>query len=331
MSDIVNAFKQTRGYKKRKDPFSDTQEPAQRMQLETPNVALDSSRNQNIAQNTNTTKDSDRLAQLEQLAAAETAQNEANRQAAAQAQAKAQQQAGKPQLSQEAQKVYQNAHNDNGWRKYYDEEKQKVRDSAFKGDGFGSWLQDVFNAGWDARLAEQNARNRYASEMINKAWDDNGNVKDQNAVYQAQGTAAYNVDRGNQLSEIERANSRALGASKDSDFNPFEATANAIRRMDLGNAILQGDESDASNVGRFLINLVPGMLSAPITGGTNIAEAVSGQGLDSETGKRKDLDALERVGRGLSGAIDAAGVFYGGSGEAISSLSNQIFKKALNR
>ena len=331
MSDIVNAFKQTKGYKKRKNLLSDTQEVAQQPQeQESQNQAHNASQQQNIALDTSGTKDSDRLAQLQQLAAAETAQNEANKQAAAQANAQAQQQANKPQqLSKEAQNVYNNAHNDMGWKKYYDEEKQKVRDSAFKNDGFGSWLQDVFNAGWDSRLAEQQARNRYASEMINNALDDNGNVKDQNAVYQAQGTAAYNVDRGRQLNEIERANSRALGASYDSDYkdNPFAATANAIRRMDLGNAILQGDESDAAGIGKFLINLVPGMLSAPITGGTNISEAISGQGLDSETGKRKDLDGLERIGRGLSGAIDAAGVFYGGSSEAISSISNQIFKK----
>lgn len=329
MSDIVNAFKQTKGYKKRKNLLSDTQEVAQQPQeQETENQALNASQQQNIALDTSGTKDSDRLAQLEQLAAAETAQNEANKQAAqaaAQAQQKAQESQNK--LSEQAQNVYNNAHNDMGWKKYYNEEKQKVRDSAFKNDGFGSWLQDVFNAGWDSRLAESQARNRYASELNRKAFDDNGNVLDQNAVYQAQGIGAYNSDRIRQLGEIEHAKGKAIGATYDSDFNPFEATANAIRNMDLGNAILQGDESDAAGVGKFLLNLVPGMLSAPIAGGTNISEAISGQGLDSETGERKQLDNLERIGRGLSGAIDAAGVFYGGSGEAISSLSNQIFKK----
>ena len=329
MSDIVNAFKQTKGYKKRKNLLSDTQEVAQQPQeQETENQALNASQQQNIALDTSGTKDSDRLAQLEQLAAAETAQNEANKQAAqaaAQAQQKAQESQNK--LSEQAQNVYNNAHNDMGWKKYYNEEKQKVRDSAFKNDGFGSWLQDVFNAGWDSRLAESQARNRYASELNRKAFDDNGNVLDQNALYQAQGIGAYNSDRIRQLGEIEHAKGKAIGATYDSDFNPFEATANAIRNMDLGNAILQGDESDAAGVGKFLLNLVPGMLSAPITGGTNISEAISGQGLDSETGERKQLDNLERIGRGLSGAIDAAGVFYGGSGEAISSLSNQIFKK----
>lgn len=327
MSDIVNAFKQTKGYKKRKNLLSDTQEVAQQPQeQETENKALTASQQQNIALDTSGTNNS--LAELEQLAAAETAQNEANRQAA-QAAAQAQQRANESQrkLSEQAQNVYNNAHNDMGWKKYYNEEKQKVRDSAFKNDGFGSWLQDVFNAGWDSRLAESQARNRYASELNRKAFDDNGNVLDQNALYQAQGIGAYNADRIRQLGEIEHAKGKELGATYDSDFNPFEATANAIRGMDLGNAILQGDESDAAGVGKFFLNLIPGMLSAPITGGTNIHEAVTGQGLDTETGERKQLNDLERIGRGLSGAIDAAGVFYGGSGEAISSLSNALFKK----
>ena len=185
MSDIVNAFKQTKGYKKRKNLLSDTQEVAQQPQeQETDNQALNASQQQNIALDTSGTKDSDRLAQLEQLAAAETAQNEANKQAA-QAAAQAQQKAQESQnrLSEQAQNVYNNAHNDMGWKKYYDEEKQKVRDSAFKNDGFGSWLQDVFNAGWDSRLAESQARNRYASELNRKAFDDNGNVSDQNQCY----------------------------------------------------------------------------------------------------------------------------------------------------
>lgn len=85
MSDIVNAFKQTKGYKKRKDLLSGTQEVKQTntyQEQETPNTALKASQQDNIAHNTSGTKDSDRLAQLEQLAAAETAQNEANRQAA---------------------------------------------------------------------------------------------------------------------------------------------------------------------------------------------------------------------------------------------------------
>ena len=173
MSDIVNAFKQTKGYKKRKNLLSDTQEVAQQPQeQETENQALTASQQQNIALDTSGTKDSDRLAQLEQLAAAETAQNEANKQAA-QAAAQAQQKAQESQnrLSEQAQNVYNNAHNDMGWKKYYNEEKQKVRDSAFKNDGFGSWLQDVFNAGWDSRLAESQARNRY-SFFASKAKDE---------------------------------------------------------------------------------------------------------------------------------------------------------------
>ena len=74
MSDIVNAFKQTKGYKKRKNLLSDTQEVAQQPQeQESQNQALNASQQQNIALDTSGTKDSDRLAQLQQLAAAETA------------------------------------------------------------------------------------------------------------------------------------------------------------------------------------------------------------------------------------------------------------------
>ena len=76
MSDIVNAFKQTKGYKKRKNLLSDTKEVAQQPQeQESQNQALNASQQQNIALDTSGTKDSDRLAQLQQLAAAETAHN----------------------------------------------------------------------------------------------------------------------------------------------------------------------------------------------------------------------------------------------------------------
>ena len=85
----------------------------------------------------------------------------------------------------------------NPWKKYYEEEKQKVRDQAFKNDWGGSTLQDIFNAGWDRRLAEVNARNRYTSEMNNKAFDDNGNVIDEDALAKAKdsGQKAINVAR----------------------------------------------------------------------------------------------------------------------------------------
>ena len=217
----------------------------------------------------------------------------------------------------------------NPWKKYYEEEKQKVRDQAFKNDWGGSTLQDIFNAGWDRRLAEVNARNRYTSEMNNKAFDDNGNVIDEDALAKAKDSGQKAINVARQYGEQEHARGKAIGATYDSDYkdNRFYGTLNAIRGMDIGNAITGGAEGGVADAGKFLLNLIPGMLSAPIQGGGNIAETISGKGLDSQTGEHRELTGLERMGRGVSGAIDAAGVFFGGSGDLLNSVGNALFKK----
>ncbi len=217
----------------------------------------------------------------------------------------------------------------NPWKKYYEEEKQKVRDQAFKNDHFGSTLQDLFNAGWDKRLAETNARNRYNSELLNKAVDEEGNTRDEEALAQAKKFTQEASNVAKQYADYEHAKGKAIGATYDSDYkdNRFYATLNAIRGMDVGNAMLGGAEGGLADAGKFVLNLLPGMASAPIQGGGNIAEAISGKGLDSQTGEHKELTGLERLGRGASGAVDAAGVFFGGSGDLLNSVGNALFKK----
>ena len=251
------------------------------------------------------------------------AQQRAAAQAAAIAQQKQAQQKAQQQQQQKA------AANDEGWKKYYDEEKQKVRDQAFKSDWGGSTLQDIFNADWDKRLAETNARNRYASELLRKAYDEEGNVLDQNAADQVKGVTAQNSKVAKQYADYEHAKGKAIGATYDSDYkdNRFYATLNAIRGMDVGNAMVGGAEGTGADIVKFALNLVPGMLTAPIQGGGNIAEAISGKGLDTETGEHRELTGLERTGRGLSGAIDAAGVFFGGSKDFLESVGKSLFKK----
>lgn len=206
----------------------------------------------------------------------------------------------------------------NTWKKYYDEEKQKVRDQAFKNNWGESTLQDIFNAGWDSRLAETNARNRYTSELMG-----------QGKTEEAKKHAAETMNVARQYGEQERSNSRALGASYDSDYkdNPFLATFNAVRRMDVGNAMTGGAEGGAADVLKFGLNLLPGMFSAPISGTANVSEALAGKGLDQQTGKMRELTGLERGGRFLSGAVDAAGVLYGGSGDFLNAMANKLFKK----
>lgn len=206
----------------------------------------------------------------------------------------------------------------NPWKKYYEEEKRKVRDQAFKNDWGGSTLQDIFNAGWDRRLAETNAKNRYTNELLNQGQID----KAKEAAKDASNTAR-------QYSEQERATGRSLGATYDSDYkdNRILATFNAIRNMDVGNAMLGGSEGGGSDAAKFVLNLLPGMLSAPDQGVINLSESIAGKGLDKNTGNLKELTTQERVGRGVSGGIDMAGVFFGGSKNLLDSVGKALFNK----
>ena len=344
MSDIVSAFKQNTRRKranyqdeqqqKELDALSVLQQKRQQNTVEqesNTNTALESSQRQNV-QLGNNTSESQKLAQLQQLAAQEQAQNAANAAAAQQKQ--------QEQQRQQTQQV-QPKDND-GWKKYYDKEKQIVREQAFKSDGFGSWLQDVFNSGWDSRLAEQRARDKYANEMLNQSFNDDGSVKDANKLNETKQFTAHNMNVAKQYGDYERARGNAIGANLTSDKhnNPFKATANAVRNMDIGNAILGSNDPEgtegskyntARDVGKFLTNLVPGVLSAPITGLTNISEAISGKGTDEQTGLEKELDNLSRVGKGIAGGIDVAGVFFGGSKEALTRVSDALFRKGAEK
>lgn len=240
-----------------------------------------------------------------------------------------------------AQKVQQAAQNNKqeGWRQYYDEEFKKQQ----KSQGFFERLLDNGSA---SRMAETNARNRYASDLLRRAYDDDGNVIDQNAANLAKVVTNENSQIAKAYSDAEKAKSRAIGASYDSDYytgskgekqNALElfgkqlyATANAVRKMDVGSAILGADDTqktDISDAGRFLTNLLPGMANAPTVGLTNLSEAISGKGTDSETGQHRELDGLERFGRAASGAIDVAGVFFGGTGDMLNSVSKALFSR----
>lgn len=336
MSDIVNAFKQ-KSSRKRANWQSEDTNPIQELQLKRQdntvqqetqeNKALKASQQQNVQQDTDTSY-SQKLAALQEAAAAEQARNAAN--AAAQQQAQ-----------QQTQQTQQVVKQDNeGWKKYYDSEKQKVREQASKANAFDTFLQDLFNSGWDTRLAETQARNKYAQKMLRQSTDDSGNVTDQNKLNKVIQFTNYNADVAKANSDYEKARGNMIGATaQNKDQNMFKSTANAIRNMDVGSAILgsrdvEGTEGAKSNnikdAGRFLLNLLPGMANAPTTGLTNLSEALSGKGTNYETGLEEDLDTLSRVGRGVSGAIEAAGVFFGGSKDLVKSTANALFKRGAN-
>lgn len=207
----------------------------------------------------------------------------------------------------------------NPWKKYYDEEKQKVRDQAFKNNWGDSTLQDIFNAGWDSRLAETRAKNRYASELLNQGQTE----KAKEAANEAVNTARQN-------SKIEHAKGKALGATYDSEIkdNPFLATFNAIRSADIGNAMVGGAEGGLADVAKFLINTgqyaIPyyGWASGIMRGAPSATEAIVGRGLDDKTGDYKDLSLLERLGRGVSGGIDIVGPKLNASEKLASTIIN---------
>lgn len=209
----------------------------------------------------------------------------------------------------------------NTWKKYYDEEKQKVRDQAFKNNWGESTLQDIFNAGWDSRLAETNARNRYTSELMRQGRQE-----------EAKKHAAETMNVARQYGEQERANSRAIGASYDSEIkdNPFLATFNAIRKADIGNAMLGGAEGGVADVAKFLINTgqyaipVAGWSQGILRGAPSVVEALAGRGLDKSTGNYKDLNLLERAGRGISGGIDVVGPKLNASEKLAGGLLNLL-------
>ena len=251
------------------------------------------------------------------------------------------------QLQQQKQTQSQNQNQNTGWQKYYKEEFDKANNATADsmksrdageffqrlGNAAGFRLGQMFDNGSTDRAAERNARNRYANELMQRAYDEDGNVRDQAAKAEVDQVLKENTEALNQLHEQELAKSRMMGANYDSDYkdNRFQATANLIRNMDVSNALFgtqnRNDKGTADDARRFLANLLPGMATAPIQGGTNLSEAVSGQGLDQETGKQKELTGLERMGRGVSGGIDMAGVFFGGSGDLLKSAGQALLGK----
>ena len=324
MNDIVNAFKSKASagsLRKKKNGLDiastiekQTPQPEQKPAQDSMSNLLASSQKQNVQQDMNAGAKVN--AEIAQAQAAKAAAEQA---AAAQAAAAKATEATKK-ATQNAPKV-----NDDGWKKYYDEEFKKARDS----QGF---FERLFDNGQASKSAEVAARNRYTSELLNKAYDDNGNVLDQAAADKAKGVANYNTDVARNTAEQSYALGRAIGARYDSDVkdNRFLGTVNAIRNMSVGDAILGANDTqktDMQDVGKFLLDLLPGMATAPIQGAANLTEAATGRGLDSSTGRYKDLSAGERLGRGISGGIDVAGTFFGGTGDLLKSAGNAIFKK----
>jgi len=215
---------------------------------------------------------------------------------------------------------------DTGWKKYYDDAFKQEKDSL---DFWGR----LMDGGAASRRAETMARTRYNTELLNRAYDDNGNVLDANAANQAKKLAAYNSALAEDNSTRGRAAGEAIGAFDKNDsgfFGRLNDTVNAMRQMSAYDAVAGVDDKQNTGVDdvfRFGGNVIQGVATALPIGGKAIYEAGAGEGTDYTTGLQEELDAGERAGRAGSGAIDVVGTFLGGSGKLVQSLGAKVATK----
>ena len=147
---------------------------------------------------------------------------------------------------------------DEGWKKYYGDAFKKE-----KGDlDFWGRLMD---GGQASRRAETIARNRYNSELINRAYDENGNTIDAEAAMQAKKLTAYNSALAQDNSNKSLVLARAIGATKDNQgegfWNRVKNAVNAEKQMSIYDAFAGADDTqktDLNDVGRFGGGLLQG-------------------------------------------------------------------------
>ena len=311
MSDIVNAFKQTKGYKKRKNLLSDTQEVAQQPQeQDNQNQAVNASQQQNVALETSGTKDSDRLAQLEQLAAAETAQNEANRQAAAAAN-EAQKQA------EEAQRKAQEQANIQGQAQQLSRADASRRNFDDINNGTNSLYNDYVNAYNTTKDSYKNIVGESASGIAN--YHINNVLKkvqgqDDNALSNSQSFMnAYNKlsadDKWDVYQNLQDAKSKLKQAyavaEKNSNSMMMDNLSTMYKYADMYEGMIsdveKGDKSFFKSIGDwFAGGAVTGDLAQPvtnalgdITGNTETSKAISDKRASQEEGNNPIVGFLD--------------------------------------
>lgn len=219
------------------------------------------------------------------------------------------------------------AEKDTGWKKFYDKEFKREKDSL---DFWGR----LMDGGQAAKRAEVNARNKYNSELLLQAYDDDGNVLDPVAAAKAKVLSRYNSAVAQQNSERSRALGNAIGAfdkpGQDGGFwGRVKNAINAEKQMSIYDAIFGADDTtkfSGNDVGRFVGGLGQGIFTMPVIGGKEITESVRGRGTNYETGLEEDLNGLERGGRLVSGGLNVVTPFVGGSGKLLDSLTTKVLK-----
>ena len=216
------------------------------------------------------------------------------------------------------------AKNDDGWKKYYDEAFKREQDSL---DFWGR----LMDGGQASKRAEVIARSRYAGDLLNSAYDDNGGIRDANAAIKARGVTAYNSALASDGVTRAQALSRAIGADKDNKdrnlLDQIKSAINAEKQMSIYDAIFgvdDGTKTDINDLGRFGGGLLQGFGTMLPIGAKEVTEAATGHGTNYDTGFEEDLNGLQRGGRAISGALNVVTPFVGGSGRLLDSLATKV-------
>lgn len=252
--------------------------------------------------------------QAEAQAAAAAAAAAAQARAAAQAQAQQVENVPPSRRAANNPGIVEAGKNDDGWKKYYDKAFQQERSE----QGFFGRLID---GGAASRNAEVVARAKYQREL-----------RENNEVERARAMGAYNSNLAYGNSRRAAALTRAGAADKvnPSILEQIRGTANNLRTMSLYDSIFGVDDkhkTGADDLFRFGGNVIQGIGTAPTTGTKSLIETATGRGTDYETGEEKDLNSGERIGRAISGSVDIAGAFLGGSQKLIRSVAQKAAKK----
>lgn len=216
---------------------------------------------------------------------------------------------------------------DTGWKKYYKD--------AFKREKAGmNFFDRLLDGGSASRRAEVMARNKYNAAMNRQAYNDAGQTVDPKAAMRARELTAYNSNIAANNSERAMADARAIGATYDNKSSGFldrvKDTVNAERQMSIGSALLGVNDTqkkNAGDLGRVGLDLLQGFATGPALGTKATLEALTGSGTNYDTGVQEKLDGGQRVGRGVAGAVDLIGTFYGGSSNLTKSMQGALTRK----
>lgn len=201
---------------------------------------------------------------------------------------------------------------DTGWKKYYDKAFKKEKGEL---DFWGRLL----DGGQASKRAEVAARTKYQRELQQQPGQED----------HARSIGAYNSAQAQDNSNRARALAQGSGAlTPNANFgDKVRGTLNTMKNSSIYDSLLGVNDAQKKGIDdplRFVGNLIQGIPTMPLTGMKEGYEAIRNRGTDELTGLEKELNGAERLGRGVSGALNVVTPFVGGSGKLLDSLTTKV-------